>query len=44
MKYNIKELNLKKLIEYKYADTRAKKEREAERFYEQMRIKYKQGV
>lgn len=44
MEYKVKKENLEKLIEYKNANTRAKREREAERFYEQMCLKYKQGV
>ena len=44
MKYKVKEVNLNKLEKYINADTKTKSKREAERFYNEMRCKYKQGV
>jgi len=44
MRYKVKETNLNKLKKYINADTDTKAEREAKRFYDEMRCKYKQGV
>lgn len=44
MKYKVKQTNLTKLKNYIYADTKTKSEREAKRFYNEVRCNYKQGI
>ena len=44
MRYKVKQTNLNKLKNYIDANTETKTKREAERFYDEMCGKYKQGV
>ena len=44
MRYKVKQVNLNKLKDYINANTETKAEREAKRFYDEMRNRYKQGI
>jgi len=44
MRYKVKQTNLNKLKNYIDADTKTKSEREAKRFYDEVRCRNKQGV
>ena len=44
MRYKVKQTNLNKLKNYIDADTKTKSEREAKRFYDEVRGTNKQGI